>query len=262
MNPTTSNSLRFPRIPFTLVVVATGFLHSAPLVTDRPDATESSSSVAPGLAQLETGLQFAENADGGREESYLGSLGRIGIAPGWELRVGWEGYRDTPDTSGAGDAFVGFKYALAPERGPWPETALLAHTSVPLGDSDLTSDAFDPDARLAFSHTLGERWSLGYNLGFETATVEQADGGETRTSSAIYTAALGHAFTAALGGYLEFFGEEGLSADPSPKRVNGGFTYLLDDDRQLDTFVGAGLNAAAEDWFFGVGYSVRWPFGK
>jgi hypothetical protein len=39
--------------------------------------------------------------------------------------------------------------------------------------------------------------------------------------------------------------------------LNGGLTYLINNDVQFDVRVGWGLNEAAEDFFAGAGLSVR-----
>ena len=40
--------------------------------------------------------------------------------------------------------------------------------------------------------------------------------------------------------------------------LNGGFTYLINDDMQWDIRAGVGLNEAADDFFVGSGLSVRY----
>ena len=64
----------------------------APLVTDRPDFTEASSTVGRGIAQLEVGYTYTYDDDGGaaKSHSYPEPLLRYGILENWlELRVGW-----------------------------------------------------------------------------------------------------------------------------------------------------------------------------
>jgi hypothetical protein len=41
--------------------------------------------------------------------------------------------------------------------------------------------------------------------------------------------------------------------------LNGGFTYLVSDDIQLDLRAGFGLSDAADDFFAGPGLSIRFP---
>ena len=241
-------------------IAASSALCAEPLVTDRPDATESSSVIAPGFAQFEVGMTAVEDTEGASAFEYGGSLLRLGLVEDWELRVGWGGYLESDALSGASDAMLGCKYYLRPEGDSWlePEAAILLHTSVPVGDRGLSSDALDPDFLLSFSHTLSERFSLGYNLGAMLETSEQADGSDTTLCSGLYSVALGYGATEQLGLFIEVFGALGLSAEESPASLDGGITWLLSEDAQLDVFAGVGLNDDADDWFVGLGYSIRW----
>ena len=244
------------------LAVLSSLVSAEPLVTDRPDATESSSVVGPGVVQLETGFTYADRGSIVSLDS-LGTLVRIGVAEMWEARVVWDGYiyadSDSVGSSGgSGDAEVGFKYYIQPEQGVRPETALILHTSVPVGHSAFTSDAFDPSFLLSFSHTLSESSSLGYNIGASSETSINVAGKKSTLASLDYSLAYGFDVLRNVGGYLEVFGSKGMSATESPTSIDGGFTYLLNDDTQLDFFGGAGLNNDAPDWFAGFGISRRW----
>ena len=155
---------------------------------------------------------------------------------------------------------LGFKYYIAPEGDTWsePEMAILVHASLPVGDRAITSDQVDPDFLLSFSHTLSEQFSLGYNLGGALETSEKDNGNETTLSSGLYSVALGYGATDKLGLFIEVFGAVGLSAEESPASLDGGITWLFSEDSQLDLFAGVGLNNEADDWFVGIGYSIRW----
>ena len=122
-----------------------------------------------------------------------------------------------------------------------PEIAIIVQTTLPVGDSDLTSDKFDPAFLVAFSNTLTEQLALTCNLGSALATSEKEDGSRTTLSSALYSVSLGYSANEKLGFFVEVFGEVGLSAEDSPVSTDCGLTWLLNDDSQLDFFTGAGL---------------------
>ncbi|WP_229724529.1 transporter [Winogradskyella forsetii] len=64
-----------------------------PIVTDRPDATEASSTVGKGTFQIETGglfESFEENNTKSENYTYNTILIRYGILDNVELRVGWD----------------------------------------------------------------------------------------------------------------------------------------------------------------------------
>lgn len=272
--------------PITHVLVGLAFLllpslvpafaQEAPeLITDRPDQTESSVVVPPGSIQIELGWTMTrDDVDGVRFESseVPGTLLRIGLAEAVELRIGWTGWVDeevrasgsTLGVDGLGDAELGAKIHLRSENGGAPEMALLIGTSVPVGDGELTSDRFDPSLRLLLSHSLSDRIDLGYNVGlaFDTVVDDPTGSEDVRStlSNYIYTVAMGFGLTDRLGAFVEFYGEIPASASGGPAHsFDSGLTYLLCPNLQLDLAAGLGLSEAADDWFVGLGLSVRLP---
>ncbi len=241
------------------------------LVTDRPDQTESSVVVGKGFTQLETGWTFTRDDEDGRHldvHEVPGTLLRVGLSERVELRIGWSGFVDAEasfgrsevNIDGLGDGELGAKIFLGEERGRRPEMAILVGTSVPIGDDEFTSDRFDPNVRLAFAHTLSDRVSLGYNVGMSLESGPGADGATSTLSTAFYTVALGLGLTDKLGAFVELFGDIPMSASGGPANsFDGGFTYLVKDNVQLDLAGGLGLSDAAADWFVGLGVSVRFP---
>ena len=249
--------------PSRCLILAFGAIISTadadPLVTDRPDATESSSVVGMNVVQLETGISTIEEYSNTSWEVF-GTLVRYGLSDKWEARFVLDGYIDecSGGLSGFGDSEIGFKYYIQPEEGFSPETALIVHTSVPIGKDGLTSDAFDPSFLFSFSHTLSKTSSLGYNLGASLESSTDAFGDRTTLASVDYSLAYGFGLTESVGAYIEIFGSLGMSARESPVHVDGGFTYLLNEDTQFDLFFGSGINDDAPDWFAGIGFSKRW----
>lgn len=238
------------------------------LIGDRPDATESSAVVPAGFFQLETGVLFTRDDDGGQEVDVFegpGTLARIGLGGRTELRLGWAGVVEVDadgETDGVADAELGAKMSLRTGEAGGPAVAFLAGVSLPVGDDELTSDRYDPSFRLAVDHDLSDRVSLGYNLGMAWSSEVTGDGEPVREtfSRFVYTAALGFALGERLGAFAEVFGEEPVDAPgSSAASVDGGFTYLVRRNVQLDLFGGAGLTDEAADWFVGTGLVVRWP---
>lgn len=241
------------------------------LVTDRPDQTESAQVVPRRTFQLEVGWLLTREGGRGVEvdtREAPGTLLRIGVLEGVELRLGGSGWVEQElhaaagrrSSRGLGDAEVGAKIHLGRARGMWPETALLVATSVPVGDEQLTSDRFEPSFRFSLSHTLSDRVSLGYNLGMAWSTEDREGSGRQTFSHVEYTAALGFGLSRRLGAFVELFGELPASAPGGPSNsVDGGLTYLLRPHIQLDLAGGVGLSRQAPDWFVGAGVSVRWP---
>ncbi len=240
-----------------------------PMVTDRPDQTESASIVPEGAFQLELGALHTRDGNGfDRETTQVPvSLLRIGLRERLELRLGWAGVIDervetragTFSASGSGGADLGFKLLLAEEGPGRPQTALLASTTLAVGSEGFSSDRFDPSLRIAMSSTLTDRLSLGYNAGVSLTSEDTGRGVTTRTSF-LYTVALGIDLEGPAAAFVELFGTIPAS-DPAPEShaFDAGITWLAGPRLQFDVSGGIGLSEHAPDWFVGAGLSARFP---
>lgn len=240
-----------------------------PLVTDRPDFTESSVTVGQGVTQVEMGYTYFDDSEAGtttRSHSYPEILLRQGILAEWlELRVGWnygneeitQGVAVT-NNDGSEDLYLGFKIALTPQECWLPEMALIPQWTVPTG-----ADAFSADRVLAgvnwtYSWEVTESWSIaGSTQGNSNVDDVTADAYWEMAQSV----ASGYSITEQIGAYVEWYAFFPHSADTAlPEHFfNGGFSYLVNNNIQFDWRAGLGLNNAADDFFTGVGISIRRP---
>lgn len=235
--------------------------------TDRPDFTEGAQSIEPGHLQLETGYTYVrDEAEGATFEAHSvpEALLRIGLSNAVELRVGWEGYvneRMSPNVDGAdsriegvSDLSLGWKQMLAVDTASEVDFSYIFQLSLPTGSSETSSDEVEPELKLVFAHDLSDSAGLGMNLNL--ASIE---GEESRIFEASASLALGLDLTEQLGTYAEYFGFYPEAGVPETDRhyVNGGFTFMLTENAQLDVRAGLGLNAAADDFFTGAGFSFR-----
>lgn len=249
-----------------------------PLVTDRPDFTEASSTVGRGVGQLEFGYTYSHDSQDGQSTS-LHSCGepllRLGIGFEWlELRAAvnyLQEVRRGPggrvSDGGVSDLYLGIKLGLTPQEGILPEMAIVPQMFVPIGSDpfdDLddpllvveSSDRVLPGVNWLYSWELTERLSLGGSTQFNCAVDDETQGLYTSVGQSI---AAGYSFTDRWGGYVEFFGLMPAGADDVKPEYyfNGGPVYLVTENLQLDFRAGVGLNEAADDYFIGSGASVR-----
>lgn len=233
-----------------------------PLITDRPDFTESTDTVPRRNLQLEGGFTLTRVGDD--ESRSLGELLlRIGLGDRLELRVGAGSHSwiDGPggEASGFEDPSLGIKLRLFQENVEMlppsrPAVALLLGTSIPVGDDELTSDEWIPEAKLALAWTLTERLGVATNLNW--AYPPGFDDQFHQFSGSLSGA---YSFTDRIGGYLEYFGFlEEQEDGPSTHYLNTGVTYLISNDLQVDLRYGRGLNDPDPDDFVGIGAAVRW----
>lgn len=232
----------------------------APLITDRPDFTESAETIAPGRFQLEAGLTFT---DAGRvEDLSLGEvLGRLGLTGRLELRLGAGSYLDVDgpggtDASGWEDSSLGVKARLAAgDGGMRPDAALIVATTLPTGARELGGGAgLQPEAVLALAWEPAPGLGLGANLGY----AHPRDAGE-RFHQGFGSVALGWSAGERLGLFAEVYGfSEEEDGGEATSYANGGATWLLGPDLQLDARLGTGVSGTDTDWFVGVGFARRW----
>ena len=239
------------------------------IATDRPDFTEASSTVGKGRQQLESGYTFSRNRNIGivRSHTYPELLLRVGvISDAIELRVGQSFVRTTAEgaggdptvSQGAEDLYTGVKFALRAQRRLWPETALVLQSTVPTGAASLTAGRMMPGVNLLY--------------GWELRRSAVSLGGSTQLNSALnderrcypdFAQALtvGWDFATAVGAYVEAYAFVPLRAVGASvartRYVNSGFRIKSGKNVQYDVRVGRGLTAASDDYFVGLGVSVR-----
>lgn len=234
------------------------------LVTDRPDQTESSAVVPRKSLQLETGfIRESDETTLYKQKSfaYNTTLLRYGFLENFELRMGIEYLGEESElissdssssVSGLSPLYAGFKFKISEEEGWKPEIAFLGGMILPFtAGNDFKPQYPAANIRFAFSHTISERLSLGYNLGAEWD-------GESAIPGYFYSFALGLGVFDKLGMFLESYGLVREKGD-AEHMLDAGFTYLLLPNLQLDISGGIGINEYATDNFISFGLSYRLP---
>ncbi len=246
---------------------------SEPLVTDRPDFTESTDTVPFGHVQWEGGYTFTYDREGAprtRSHSAPETLIRVGFLENWELRLGLNGYSWTEtefDTAtpagrtersqdwsqGADDLSFGVKWKFVEQQGFIPHLGVIVETSVPSGSAETTSGDVDPQVKLLWSFDLSERFALSGNVNVAVPTQDAH-----RFVQSAASMSLGVSLSERWGSYVEYFGVyPNTDGTDCAHYLNGGLTFQLTDNLQFDVRTGAGLNEEADDFFAGVGIAIR-----
>lgn len=246
--------MRAPTCVFVIAALASVSAADADTISaERPGFASGPVPLERGRVQLEGGYQF--DKDGSVDIQTLPLLlFRTGLGENLELQVGWPGYTevDFPGGSidGINDLTVGLKTQLR-DNNDALDVGVYGALSVPIGDREFTSDAVDPTAGVFWTYSRPNQPTV-----FGTVLASSATIADDRELTAGASIGLGFAIDPQWGAYAEVFSLFGAGA---PAHVfNGGFTYLVNDDLQLDFEGGVGLSDNAGDWFFGFGAARRW----
>lgn len=255
--------------------------YNDPLVTDRPDFTESSVAVGKGVVQIEFGYTFNSSTSGGETvrtqtagEQLLRSgfhadwlEFRLGMIPGFmmdsidgfdlSLPVAFEQKKSggtSTSTAGFTDLYTGLKIALFPQEGNLPEMAVIPQMNIPTGSASFSSDKFEPGLNLVYS------WAVDDSLATAGSTQVNRrieDSGEDYLEFA-QSWTLARSITERVGVFAEWYAFFPRSTDTarSEQYLNGGFAWAI-RDFQFDIRIGFGLNDDSSDFFIGSGFSFR-----
>lgn len=245
-------------LPLSVVIPAVA---SEPLVTDRPDFTESAVVVPFGRLQLELGATWAKDHDDAETTSLGEALVRWGVARGLEVRLAlpsWErSSRGPVRGQGFGDVGAGVKVHLHAAEGSsaaaGADWALIFATSAPTGGDEVSAGVWQPSAILAAGWELGGDWSLGANLGFSRPTGEGR-----RFTSAWLSTAVGVGISETAAAFVELVGvQRERFGGPGTLAVQAGLTRRLGADLQFDVRIARRLTAEGPDLLAGFGVGVR-----
>lgn len=243
-------------------IEAQDVLKVSELVTDRPDKTESSVAIPFRYVQIETGFSYTFDSQILSDETSVGfgeTLIRYGLFEGMELRLAMDystlshSYHSSPvqtQQNGISPIVFGTKINLTEQNGCIPEMALLAHIQVSVFASDFYTEYAIPEIILSASHTITDRFSLGYNIGIGW---EDNDMSPTKN----YSLAAGFGVSDKIGFYVETFGSFGK--EDFQNLFDGGFTFLIMPNLQFDISAGLGVTPSSSDFFIGSGVSMRLP---
>lgn len=234
------------------------------LATDRPDATEGPFTVDAGRVQVE--MDFANTTrnrlDGVRTTGWeVAPFNlRLGLTQCFELGVfvtPWQRETEQPRVgprekrSGFGDTTLRGKLNLGGNDGGPLAWGLMADLKLPTASGGFSNGKCEGALTLPVAFELGGGWGGGAMTFVE---LRYTGGGQYR---AVWgnTVTVGHDITEKLGGFVELTSAAGDGAHVAT--CNGGLTYALGRDVQLDGGVNLGLSRGAPDVQVFVGISRR-----
>jgi hypothetical protein len=229
------------------------------ITAERPGFTNGTETVALHHIQFETGYLYARQ--GGLTEHHLDDGGQLRYPFGdrAEFRVGLPVYflvpRGSDDSGGFGDAAASVKWRFLEATPQRPSLALIAGTSLPTGAVARRSKNLQPVADLESEFNLSPLWQVQAN-----AMVTRASDGDQRFSQYAGGFNVGYNVTPQTTAFAEVYriAPTGLGA-PNANYLDGGVTYVLGANTQLDVNGGVGISRGIRrDSFLGAGIGRRW----
>ncbi len=235
------------------------------IITDRPDITESASTVPRGYLQIENGFLFEKHRIddvllSGEIHNYTFSamLIRYGLLKNVELRLG-ENYlfqktrigNSENSLTGISDFLAGTKIQLLEEDLNYIDLGVIVQFHLPIGNEVLRPESTESELLIAFAKSLNDDFSFSGNIG----TYRSSNPGRFIY---LYSGSVGIKLNDDWGAFTEIYGSV-----PSGGKINFmydlGFSYLPVANLQLDFSVGMDSITNAGDWFAGAGISLRLP---
>jgi len=237
-----------------IFVIASNTIFAQSIITDRPDQTESSSTLFKGSLQIESGLLFGSAKDDFFSEEVLLAptvLWRYGVTKGIEIRLLTEfaSIKDkiTSETiSGINDLQIGTKIQLLKKEGINTEIAFISHAIIPTAKYELSLNKLGTINKLSISHELKNNIGLGYNIGYDYFGFG--------SGSFTYSLVIGIGISDRIGFYFEPYGEI-VEFENHISNFDIGLTYLIKDNGQLDISFGTGINQKMT--YLSIGYSLN-----
>ena len=243
-------------IPAALFVSALSLIGKAfddPIVTDRPDFTESSSVVPAGTLQIESGLTF-QRFPGGSVLSGPELLMRKSVGSKSEVRLGLPDYSllraNGARAAGWSDIYLGAKFQIGPLANG-DGLALIPAISVPSGNDDFSTGSLDPELKVCWSRELNEEWAVSGML-YGLWTTENG----RRTGVLQTTLSFGRRLSEKTAAFFEYAGTFQRSRPDHLAHI--GMTFQPDSNRQWDIHAGVPVSGPDRLPFIAAGYSVRY----
>ena len=259
-----------------ILLIVVSNIYSQEIITDRPDKTESVETVGKGKFQIETGMEYTSFTYGdifgyiddttsvtftnlkSRTLTLPTTLIRYGISKNVELRLSFnfdkQSYNDDRlivNELSLNAPRIGTKIHLYDGKEYMPAISFIGSVTIPgIGAKDKKTDYLNPELLLAFSNDLNENLSLGYNLGIEHDY-------DNKATNLFYSASLGIGLTPKLGAFAELYGNFPNDDYSSHQNIDGGFTYLIQNNIQVDVYGGIGLSSVSNNFMLGTGIAYK-----
>ena len=226
------------------------------LITDRPGFSCGPYVVGTGVLQIESGVAIDWSRQADQRTSGLSTplVLRYGVSDRVEMRlktsglvVAHESAADMPRTATEGIAAptIEAKWQMTESAGP--TVALLLSTALPIGSPALRPGELQPAALLSAELPVGGAASVSFDVDLED-----------RFAQGFFAGVLSFALADNWGGFVEAAVATGDDTHSDATIfIDGGVSWVVNPDLQLDVSAIRGVTVAATDWTAMVGVSLR-----
>jgi len=226
------------------------------IYTDRPNVTDAVAPIPKGTFQVELGYSGERTADDITFSTFPNYSFKYGLFDWLELRLigNYQSFTDESENLNISeDGFSPLTFSpkiKVTEQTNWiPRFSLATSFTFP----DFGAEAFQINRlnygfRLLLENERGLPWSGSFG-------VDRGDFDETTWA---YSWTSGGSFTDSFGFFFEFYGFFANDID-SRHSIDGGLTYLINNNLTTDVIIGLGLTEAAPDLWWGFG--LAWKTG-
>lgn len=257
-----------PKLQFFILIffiINNSFGQHSNIITDRPGETISAITITKKFLQGEAGYlkQVEKNANASKDYYFKHPLFiiRYGLSHCIELRAITEYATRKEDNvnqdvrkTGITNVELGAKVNFLKGASVKPAISLIAHYSFHRLRTFYKDTIDGANIRLAFLHNFTENFSLGYNAGIQWNWFDVLH---------LYTYTISPKFSFAerWGAFIELYGF--VWTDRTPENsIDGGLSFLINDNFKVDALLGFGLTKPDPDKFFSIGASYRFNTGK
>jgi hypothetical protein len=223
----------------------------APIETDRPDVTNSSVVVPRGSLQVESGINLSGRGSSQTLDATNTRL-RLGIAECLEILLDLPTYFGRlrgGSASGFTDAAPGLKRQIDGLPDGFTLSA-TAGVSLPTGARRITGGGYGPYLQFPWARELAGGWGVS---GMLTGTLRSGEIADKLVQAALVVEREVGERTDL---FVEYVGDY-RNVGRAGHLINAGAAWRVTHTRQIDVHFGGGLTDTAADYFFGVGYSIR-----
>ncbi|HEX8360603.1 MAG TPA: transporter [Longimicrobium sp.] len=228
-----------------------------PIFSSRVGIAKPTGIVAPGRLQAEAG--YSRSHTGARTRHLFGETTlRLGLGHETELRLGIPSYQRTVTpaltTAGVADAALALKHRLRIARGLLPALAVTAGATLPTGEKEVSSGAFQPEAALAAEWTVAPKLRGAAFLAHRSSVLRDDRFGVT-------TAALAGRVELGRGALFHLDAAQAHSTragGTGTTRARATFALRLTNGLQLDSWGERASTSGDAEHLAGLGLARRW----